>query len=70
MIARGTGAITTFAGSARVRAVRTGAGCALVVVSLVLTMGMAIVKVVDVVFVDHSGVATAGTVSVVVALGE
>lgn len=47
-----------------------GAGRALVVMPVVLTVGVAVVEVVHVVLMNDSGMTAIGTVGVVMALGE
>lgn len=48
----------------------TGARCALVVMPVMLTVGMAVVEVINVVLMNDRGMPAIGTVGVVVALGE
>lgn len=70
VVARCATAFGAVAGGARVGAVYAGAGRALVVMPVVLSVGMAVVEVVHVVLMNDSGMTAIGTVSVVVALRE
>lgn len=66
----GTGAVLAVAVRARIIAVPTLAGGALVIMTVMLVVDVTVMEVIDVVMVDHSFVAATRAVGVLVGLGR
>lgn len=66
----GTGAVLAVAVRARIIAVPTLAGGALVIMTVMLVVDVPVMEVIDVVMVDHSFVAATRAVGVLVGLGR